>query len=458
MDPNSPFRIAVLIIVTTGFAVSDNERPPIFKSIPTIFKTREHDVVLMPCYVENLGNSEIKWLKDDELIAENGQSYRDNVVLRKDNSLEVSNVSSRDSGQYTCQVVRPDPWGPISQHHGIQVQFPPSVKLVPNRRELEVELHHEVIVRCEVDGVPKPFVRWLFQGEETSYDNNLHFFASDDSFSGEYVCIATNGVGNSATGHIDIKVVYPPAVKAEKILLHSAPRVQSVLTCEITGSPQPEVIWYFAGRPIPDDGFFLQIKQGTKYNLVIKSTKESHFGHYKCVASNKLGTVSQTLELSGLPNTPFFKKTHQDVYPDKAVLTWEVDSYSPIVQHKLFFRKYNISSKADNWTEVFVPAEFTGGPIHTQMYNLNGLERSSVYEAAVIAKNKFGWSSYSNIYLFATEGFDMSVLSTTEPEENVNTVNDLYSDYVTKSDENNHGSTRSLLVFVWYLLILIFLV
>ncbi|XP_024084430.1 obscurin-like isoform X2 [Cimex lectularius] len=373
MDPNSPFRIAVLIIVTTGFAVSDNERPPIFKSIPTIFKTREHDVVLMPCYVENLGNSEIKWLKDDELIAENGQSYRDNVVLRKDNSLEVSNVSSRDSGQYTCQVVRPDPWGPISQHHGIQVQ-------------------------------------------------------------------------------------YPPAVKAEKILLHSAPRVQSVLTCEITGSPQPEVIWYFAGRPIPDDGFFLQIKQGTKYNLVIKSTKESHFGHYKCVASNKLGTVSQTLELSGLPNTPFFKKTHQDVYPDKAVLTWEVDSYSPIVQHKLFFRKYNISSKADNWTEVFVPAEFTGGPIHTQMYNLNGLERSSVYEAAVIAKNKFGWSSYSNIYLFATEGFDMSVLSTTEPEENVNTVNDLYSDYVTKSDENNHGSTRSLLVFVWYLLILIFLV
>lgn len=43
-------------------------------------------------------------------------------------------------------------------------------------------------------------------------------------------------------------------------------------------------------------------------------------------------------------------------------------------------------------------------PIQSEMYTLNGLERATVYEASVSAKNVFGWNEYSKIFTFTTLG------------------------------------------------------
>lgn len=44
------------------------------------------------------------------------------------------------------------------------------------------------------------------------------------------------------------------------------------------------------------------------------------------------------------------------------------------------------------------------GPIHTTGYTLKGLMPASVYEVAVVSRNRFGWSDTSRIIRFATSG------------------------------------------------------
>lgn len=44
------------------------------------------------------------------------------------------------------------------------------------------------------------------------------------------------------------------------------------------------------------------------------------------------------------------------------------------------------------------------GPIHTTGYTLRGLMPASVYEVAIVSRNRFGWSDSSKIMRFATSG------------------------------------------------------
>ena len=66
----------------------------------------------------------MRWWKGELMIVDSSRSTDSpsNIRLYKNNTLEVSDVTSADTGDYTCQVIRPPPWGPINQLHAIQVQ------------------------------------------------------------------------------------------------------------------------------------------------------------------------------------------------------------------------------------------------------------------------------------------------------------------------------------------------
>lgn len=52
----------------------------------------------------------------------------------------------------------------------------------------------------------------------------------------------------------------------------------------------------------------------------------------------------------------------------------------------------------------FLTSRIRTGPIHTIGYTLKGLMPASVYEVAVLSRNRFGWSDTSRIIRFATSG------------------------------------------------------
>lgn len=87
--------------------------------------------------------------------------------------------------------------------------------------------------------------------------------------------------------------------------------------------------------------------------------------------------------------------------------------FSSLIEYKLFFRPATIPQINDDLTDdralikLTVPAdrpsENSGQSfLHTKSFTLRGLNRSSIYQAAVQARNKYGWSLLSSLCYFAT--------------------------------------------------------
>lgn len=105
----------------------------------------------------------------------------------------------------------------------------------------------------------------------------------------------------------------------------------------------------------------------------------------------------------GVANPAMFKKDNGRSSPDSYTLIWEVDSYSPIIEYNLLFRKQ--SDENSEWVKLIIPADgHSPGPLHSKSYTLTGLERSTVYQAKLLSRNRYGWSGPSSTVRFATEG------------------------------------------------------
>ncbi|XP_046676192.1 neurotrimin-like isoform X3 [Homalodisca vitripennis] len=415
-----PVRISLLSLVlastsTVLLSTANNVPVPVFKSFPTTIKTSIHDTVLLPCYVENLGVNGIRWWKDERLLWDTSDEKvtpPDNIRVFPNQTLEVADLKDSDTGDYICQVVRPDPWNPINQVHAIEVMVPPNVKTVPESGELEVELGHEVIMGCIVTGVPTPVVSWSYKGKDMELINNratLRFKATDRKMSGNYQCTATNGVGDSAAATIRLKILYRPEVGAERLWIHTAPGERAELSCTVFSDPESKVEWFHEDKAVDlGDGRIMAYREGEKHKLIIKRVISADLGFFTCRATNLFGRGQQSVHLSGIANPAAFKRGPKQSSNHNYTLIWEVESYSAIIEYKLLFKKHQGSSEMTDWTEIIVPADSSSpGPIHSQSYTLWGLQESTVYEASVLSRNKFGWSRPSHIFRFATKGADL---------------------------------------------------
>lgn len=104
-----------------------------------------------------------------------------------------------------------------------------------------------------------------------------------------------------------------------------------------------QVLWYRdESVMVPSDTRILE-SSGNKYTLILRSVEESDFGLYSCTADNLLGRSSQNIELSGRPSRAIFLSESTGFSADSFNLTWKIDSYAPIEEYKLMFRKLYVS-------------------------------------------------------------------------------------------------------------------
>jgi len=43
------------------------------------------------------------------------------IKMLPNNTLQVSDLRADDTGEYKCQIIRPEPWGSVQQVHAIEV-------------------------------------------------------------------------------------------------------------------------------------------------------------------------------------------------------------------------------------------------------------------------------------------------------------------------------------------------
>ncbi|XP_015184336.1 PREDICTED: opioid-binding protein/cell adhesion molecule-like [Polistes dominula] len=450
----------IICILAIGVNASVNES---FGNHPTVVKVFRNHTVLLPCSVQDLGvPTRVKWWGNGSPLADSDDPkliIPERIRLWQNLSLEISNVQPGDTGEYVCQASRPTPWGYVTRVHVIEVMYPPSIHTIPESGVLEVSLKEEVNMECVPSGVPTPVVSWWAKEENILLLTNkpqLRFYVDHRNRSGQYTCIADNGIGDPALATIDLRVKYKPEIIIHKPWVHASPGLRTQLDCNVIAWPDPEVEWFFTNTTIPYSTRIMKHSSGHNHSLMIKNVMTKDYGFYLCRAWNSLGITEAVIQLSGAANPAVFKEV-KSISKTAFNFIWEVDCYTPIVEYLFSFRRYKkyISEDEDSdemtmaykWHRLYIPSGSNAiGPVHARSFNLTGLDEATHYEAFVVSRNRYGFSRPSKIIKFATEGAppdaeDYYKTTKEVPEEKINTVIQLASVSQQSSVDNNNGCT-----------------
>ncbi|XP_068597660.1 myopalladin [Brachionichthys hirsutus] len=219
-----------------------------------------------------------------------------------------------------------------------------------------------VTLSCKVVGIPVPKVYWFKDGKQIVRKNTrykkmrdgdgicaLHIESTSNDDDGNYTIMAANPQGRiSCSGHLIVQTGPPRNQVAPVHSQRVRARIQEVesertqerffqphfleapgdllahegrlcrLDCKVSGLPSPELMWLVNGRPIyPDAHHKMLVRENGVHSLVIDPLTQRDAGIYACIASNKAGQSSFSLELKvaerELKHPPQFLEKLQNV-------------------------------------------------------------------------------------------------------------------------------------------------
>ncbi|KAM4636377.1 myopalladin isoform 1-T2 [Discoglossus pictus] len=201
-----------------------------------------------------------------------------------------------------------------------------------------------VTFTCKVVGIPMPKVYWFKDGKQISKKNehcrmkremdgtcSLHIEAATNDDDGNYTIMAANPQGKiSCSGHLLVQSAPLRPRSIPTVLSHrTRPRLPEVeseavqerffrpyflqapgdmvanegrlcrLDCKVSGLPAPDIMWLLNGKPVaPDSTHKMLIRENGIHSLLIDPLAQSDAGTYTCIATNKTGQNSFSLELT----------------------------------------------------------------------------------------------------------------------------------------------------------------
>uniref|UniRef100_A0A8C2SRR4 Myopalladin n=1 Tax=Coturnix japonica TaxID=93934 RepID=A0A8C2SRR4_COTJA len=201
-----------------------------------------------------------------------------------------------------------------------------------------------VTFTCKIVGIPVPKIYWFKDGKQISKKNthfkmsreedgtcSLHIEASTNDDDGNYTIMAANPQGRvSCSGHLMVQSI-PVRGRVSTLQPH---RVRSRvpeggekeavqerffrpyflqapgdmvahegrlcrLDCKVSGLPTPDLTWLLNGKPVlPDGTHKMLVRETGVHSLLIDPLSQNDAGTYTCLATNKTGQNSFSLELT----------------------------------------------------------------------------------------------------------------------------------------------------------------
>ncbi|KAL3989826.1 Immunoglobulin I-set domain family protein [Acanthocheilonema viteae] len=264
--------------------------PPVLikEGIKTINAT-EGDPSLLICEIEG-EIPEIYWYKDNKPLI-----LTSNIELSSDRTqLKIHHSKLHDEGMYSCIAVNPA--GNATQKQQLYVGVPPRITEKPRR--IIVKSGQAAELWCEAVGIPKPHITWLKDDKalsQTALDDYTDVLKSTAFFpnvsskdGGVYTCKAENWAGISYKD-VDLVVLIPPEIHPERLNITANIDDTVILTCNITGVPEPVVSWV----KMPNVDIIGNEKKYQIYGtaLHIRNVVPEDDGFYHCVAKSNAGQV-----------------------------------------------------------------------------------------------------------------------------------------------------------------------
>ncbi|KAM5245322.1 myopalladin isoform 3-T8 [Hipposideros larvatus] len=201
-----------------------------------------------------------------------------------------------------------------------------------------------VTFTCKIVGIPIPKVYWFKDGKQISKRNehckmrregdgtcSLHIESTTSDDDGNYTIMAANPQGRiSCSGHLMVQSLpirsrltsagqshrgrsrlqerdkeplqerffRPHFLQAPGDMVAHEGRLCR-LDCKVSGLPPPELTWLLNGQPVlPDVSHKMLVRETGVHSLLIDPLTQRDAGTYTCVATNKTGQNSFSLELT----------------------------------------------------------------------------------------------------------------------------------------------------------------
>ncbi|XP_031772557.1 Down syndrome cell adhesion molecule-like protein Dscam2 isoform X14 [Apis florea] len=264
----------------------------------------------LKCIASGNPTPEITWELDGKRLSNTERlQVGQYVTVNGDvvSNLNISSTHTNDGGLYKC--IAASKVGSAEHSARLNVYGLPFIRHMDKKAIVAGET---LRVTCPVAGYPIESIVWErdtrvlpINRKQKVFPNGTLIIENVERMSDQatYTCVARNAQGYSARGTLEVQVMVAPQIAPFSINEEPANWGEQIsAVCSVLkGDPPIEIRWSLNGEPItrashPD---ITITKTGKKNSLlVIDSVTAHHAGEYTCVASNLVGSVSRSAELS----------------------------------------------------------------------------------------------------------------------------------------------------------------
>lgn len=324
-------------------------------------ETELNDTVTLPCRVNNQKeNTIIMWYNTSTLLYVRGNKHSNDprVSLGSDNSLTIQEVQADDDSIYKCTVFPASK----SAYITLKVRGPPYNVMITHgnndytNRNLEIQQHdRKFIIHCHASGFPTPLITWSFRGKhldeshakQTGITVRKEFLEISDvkaHHSGDYECLAQNGIGQPVSAVVNVQIKSSPSIAKHIDYLNTAIGDSAELVCLYHSNPTAlKIQWFRGDEPLHDTAKFTIIRDRHNHHLrtrlTVRDVEQKDLVTYVCKIENALGEALAKTTLGLLPGAAHLANFS---YSDGLLHTmWRVRSVQPLSDLQILFKGEN---------------------------------------------------------------------------------------------------------------------
>ncbi|XP_039611708.1 basement membrane-specific heparan sulfate proteoglycan core protein isoform X4 [Polypterus senegalus] len=264
----------------------DVETLPYATTLEDSLSVQVGEVIRLQCLAHGSAPLKYQWFKVNGTLPSRARV--------QESTLQINLAATTDSGTYKCvvsnKVGTSESFASVTVMSHLEVRVSPHIEVKGPGSSVEFI--------CSATGDRQTKIEWIKEGGHLPPNHRivngiLRIENLEKANEGVYICKASSRAGQ-AEDRAKLTVQALP-----KVMINVRTQVQMVMVgnavefeCEAIGDPKPVISWSKVDGDLPSH---IMVKEGM---LRIDQVKESDAGHYRCTATNEVGSVQSEVVLN----------------------------------------------------------------------------------------------------------------------------------------------------------------